>query len=47
MSAVFDTSIVVDYLRGYKPADGLWPSEYIPARKAAAAAELLGKNNNC
>ena len=30
-------------LRGYKPSDGLWPSEYIPARKVAAEAELLGR----
>src|ERR1700726_2406475 len=41
---VHQTTVAKQVLRGYKPADGLWPSEYIPARKAAAAAELLGKN---
>jgi acyl-CoA dehydrogenase len=30
-------------LRGYKPADRLWPSEYLPARRAEALAELLGE----
>ena len=43
---VHQTTVAKQLLRGYKPADGLWPSEYIPARKAAAAAELLGKNKN-
>jgi hypothetical protein len=40
-----DRLLRVQVLRGYKSADGLWPSEYIPARKAVAAAELLGKDN--
>jgi acyl-CoA dehydrogenase len=41
---VHQTTVAKQVLRGYKPADGLWPSEYIPARKEAAAAELLGKD---
>jgi acyl-CoA dehydrogenase len=40
---VHQATVAKQVLRGYKAADGLWPSEYIPARKAAAAAELLGK----
>jgi acyl-CoA dehydrogenase len=40
---VHQTTVAKQVLRGYKPADGLWPSEYIPARKAAAAAQLLGE----
>ncbi|HET6187938.1 MAG TPA: acyl-CoA dehydrogenase family protein, partial [Trebonia sp.] len=41
---VHQTTVAKQVLRGYKPADGRWPSEYVPARKAAAAAELLGIN---
>jgi acyl-CoA dehydrogenase len=41
---VHQTAVAKQVLRGYKPADGPWPSEYIPARKAQAEAELLGKN---
>ena len=40
---VHQTTVAKQVLRGYKPADGLWPSEYIPARRAEAAAELLGE----
>jgi acyl-CoA dehydrogenase len=40
---VHQTTVAKQVLRGYKPSDGLWPSEYIPARKAAAEAELLGR----
>lgn len=40
---VHQTTVAKQVLRGYKAADGLWPSEYIPARKAAAEAELLGR----
>jgi acyl-CoA dehydrogenase len=43
---VHQTTVAKQVLRGYKPADGLWPSEYIPARKAAAEAELLGRVND-
>ena len=32
---VHQTTVAKQVLRGYKPADGLWPSEYIPARKAS------------
>jgi acyl-CoA dehydrogenase len=39
---VHQTTVARQVLRGHKPADGLWPSEYIPARKAAAEAELRG-----
>jgi acyl-CoA dehydrogenase len=39
---VHQTTVAKQVLRGYKATDGLWPSEYIPARKAAAEAELLG-----
>ena len=40
---VHQTTVAKQVLRGYQPADGLWPSEYIPARRAEAAAELLGE----
>jgi acyl-CoA dehydrogenase len=40
---VHQTSVAKQVLRGYKPADGMWPSEYIPTRRAQAAAELLGE----
>jgi acyl-CoA dehydrogenase len=40
---VHQTTVAKQVLRGYKPSDGLWPSEYIPARKVAAEAELLGR----
>jgi acyl-CoA dehydrogenase len=30
-------------LRGYSPSPGQWPTEYIPALRAQAEAELLGK----
>jgi acyl-CoA dehydrogenase len=43
---VHQTTVAKQVLRGYKPADGLWPSEYIPARRAEAAAELLGEKFN-
>jgi acyl-CoA dehydrogenase len=36
------TTVAKQVLRGYKAADGMWPSEYIPAIRAAAEAELLG-----
>jgi acyl-CoA dehydrogenase len=36
-------TVAKQVLRGYKPADGLWPSEYLPARRAEATADLLGK----
>ena len=29
-----------EVLKGYKPADGLWPSEWLPAKKEAARAKL-------
>jgi acyl-CoA dehydrogenase len=38
---VHQTTVAKQVLRGYQPADGLWPSEYLPARRAAA--ELLGQ----
>ena len=39
---VHQTTVARQVLRGYKPSDGMWPSEYIPARRAAAESELLG-----
>ena len=42
---VHQTTVAKQVLRGYKPADGLWPSEYLPARRAEAAAELLGEKS--
>jgi acyl-CoA dehydrogenase len=44
-TAVHQTTIARQVLRGYQPADGRWPSEYIPARRAEAAAELLGEKS--
>ncbi|HEY1698155.1 MAG TPA: acyl-CoA dehydrogenase family protein [Trebonia sp.] len=38
---VHQTTVAKQVLRGYKPADGRWPSEYLPDRQAAAAADLL------
>jgi acyl-CoA dehydrogenase len=40
---VHQTTVAKQVLRGYQPADGLWPTEFIPARRAEAAAELLGQ----
>jgi acyl-CoA dehydrogenase len=40
---VHQTTVATQVLRGYQPADGLWPTEFIPARRAEAAAELLGQ----
>jgi len=42
---VHQTTVAKQVLRAYKPADGMWPTEYIPARQAEAAAELLGKKS--
>jgi len=27
-------------LKGYKPADGLWPSEWLPAKREAARKKI-------
>jgi acyl-CoA dehydrogenase len=39
---VHQTTVAKQLVRSYKPAEGMWPSEYIPARVAAAEADLLG-----
>jgi acyl-CoA dehydrogenase len=39
---VHQGTVAKQLLRGYKPAEGLWPTEWIPAVRAAAEAELLG-----
>jgi acyl-CoA dehydrogenase len=39
---VHQGTVARQLLRGYQAAEGMWPSEYIPARRAAAEAELLG-----
>jgi hypothetical protein len=40
---VHQATVATQVLRGYKPADGPWPTEFIPARRAEAAAKLLGE----
>jgi acyl-CoA dehydrogenase len=39
---VHSTTVAKQLLRQYKPVDGLWPSEHVPTRRAAAERELLG-----
>jgi len=36
------TTVAKQVLRGYKPTDGMWPTEFIPNRRAEAERELLG-----
>jgi len=38
---VHQTTVARQLLRGYKPAEGMWPSAHIPSRRAEAEAELL------
>jgi acyl-CoA dehydrogenase len=40
-TGVHQTTVAKKVLRGYRPADRLWPSEYIPLSRAEAVAELL------
>jgi acyl-CoA dehydrogenase len=37
---VHKVTVAKEVLRGYKPADGLWPSEHVPTRLDAAKAKL-------
>jgi len=37
---VHKVTVAKDVLKGYKPADGLWPTEHVPTRLAAAQAKL-------
>jgi acyl-CoA dehydrogenase len=39
---VHQTTVARQVLRGYRPAEGRWPSEHIPTRRAEAQAKLLG-----
>jgi acyl-CoA dehydrogenase len=39
---VHQTTVARMLLHDYKPADGMWPSEYVPTRYAQAQQELLG-----
>jgi acyl-CoA dehydrogenase len=39
---VHQGTVAKQLVRSYKPAEGMWPSEWIPARLAAAEADLLG-----
>jgi acyl-CoA dehydrogenase len=39
---VHQTTVARQLLHGYKAAPGMWPTEYIPARRAEAEAALLG-----
>jgi acyl-CoA dehydrogenase len=39
---VHQGTVAKQLLRGYKPAEGPWPSEFIPARRAEAERALLG-----
>jgi len=38
---VHQTTVAKQLLRDYTPSAGLWPSEYVPARRAEAEAALL------
>ena len=40
------TTVAKQVLRDYKPADGLWPTEYIPYRRAEAEREVLGLDSH-
>lgn len=40
---VHQVTVARQLLRAYTPAEGMWPSEYIPALRERAEAELLGK----
>jgi acyl-CoA dehydrogenase len=33
-------TVAREVLKGYKPSDGLWPSEHLPTRLAAAKAKI-------
>ena len=37
---VHRVTIAREVLKGYKPIDGLWPSEHLPTRRAAAQAKF-------
>ena len=39
-SEVHKVTAAKEVLKGYKPVDGLWPSEWLPAKREAARAEL-------
>ena len=40
---VHQTTVAKQLLRQYKAVDGMWPSEHVPTRRAAARAALLGE----
>jgi acyl-CoA dehydrogenase len=42
-SEVHKVTLARQLLRDYKPAEGLWPSEHIPTRLAAARKKFLGE----
>jgi acyl-CoA dehydrogenase len=37
---VHKVTLATQLLKGYKPADGLWPSRHLPTRAAAARARF-------
>jgi acyl-CoA dehydrogenase len=39
-SEVHKVTAAKEVLKGYKPADGLWPSEWLPAKREAARAKI-------
>jgi acyl-CoA dehydrogenase len=42
---VHQVTVARQLLRGYTPAEGLWPSAHIPTRREAARAELLANGS--
>ena len=40
---VHQVTVARQLLRGYRPAEGLWPTAHLPTRRAAARASLLGE----
>jgi acyl-CoA dehydrogenase len=39
-SEVHKVTAAKEVLKGYKPADGLWPSEWLPAKREAARKKI-------
>ena len=39
-SEVHKVTAAKEVLKGYKPADGLWPSEWLPAKREAARRKI-------
>ena len=39
-SEVHKVTAAKEVLKGYKPVDGLWPSEWLPAKREARASKI-------